>query len=63
MEVNESLLTGESDAVFKKFGDSLLSGSSIISGKCHAKVVHVGSENYASQIASEAKKPKVFTQN
>lgn len=58
VEVNESLLTGESDAVFKKVGDSLLSGSSIISGKCHAKVVHVGSENYASQIAREAKKAK-----
>lgn len=58
VEVNESLLTGESDAVFKKAGDSLLSGSSIISGKCRAKVVHVGSENYASQIAKEAKKAK-----
>ena len=58
VEVNESLLTGESDAVFKKAGDALLSGSSIISGKCRAKVVHVGSENYASQIAREAKKAK-----
>ncbi len=58
VEVNESLLTGESDAVFKKSGDSLLSGSSIISGRCRAKVIHVGSDNYASQIAREAKKVK-----
>ncbi len=58
VEVNESLLTGESDAVCKKAGDSLLSGSSIISGKCRAKVIHVGSDNYASQIAKEAKKSK-----
>lgn len=58
VEVNESLLTGESEAVFKKAGDFLLSGSSIISGKCRAKVIHIGSENYASQIAKEAKKTK-----
>lgn len=57
-EVNESLLTGESDAVSKKIGDTLLSGSSIISGKCRAKVIHVGSDNYAAKIAGEAKKLK-----
>lgn len=58
VEVNESLLTGESDAVSKSVGDTLLSGSSIISGKCRAKVIHVGADNYASQIANEAKKLK-----
>ncbi len=58
VEVNESLLTGESDAVQKTVGDQLLSGSSIISGKCRAKVIHVGSDNYASKIAKEAKKSK-----
>lgn len=58
VEVNESLLTGESDAVFKQAGDSLLSGSSVISGKCRAKVIHVGSDNYASKIAKEAKKTR-----
>lgn len=61
VEVNESLLTGESDAVLKKAGDSLLSGSSIISGKCRAKVIHVGSENYAAKIAKEAKKSKAIS--
>ena len=32
MEVNESLLTGESDAVLKEAGSELYSGSSVISG-------------------------------
>ena len=54
-EVNESLLTGESDAVPKKAGDMLLSGSFIVSGACHAQVEHVGQENYAETIAEGAK--------
>lgn len=58
LEVNESLLTGESDPIIKKEGDSLLSGSSVISGKCQAKVVHTGSENYVSKIADEVKNLK-----
>ena len=37
-EVNESLLTGESDPINKGVGDHLLSGSSIISGKCFVRV-------------------------
>lgn len=41
VEVNESLLTGESDAIVKHAGDTLLSGSSVISGKCYARVTHV----------------------
>ena len=41
-EVNESLLTGESDPINKSVGDHLLSGSSIISGKCFVRVEHVG---------------------
>lgn len=54
-EVNESLLTGESDPVVKKPGDLLFSGSFIVSGNCHARVEHVGTENYASQITNHAK--------
>lgn len=54
-EVNESLLTGESDPVVKKPGDLLFSGSFIVSGDCHARVEHVGAENYASQITNHAK--------
>ena len=37
VEVNESYITGESDTVFKKKGDLLLSGSYIVSGKCVRK--------------------------
>ncbi len=54
-EVNESLLTGESEPVLKRPGDHLLSGSFIISGNCHARVEHVGKDNYAAQITDNAK--------
>lgn len=55
-EVNESLLTGESDPVLKPEGSHLLSGSFIVSGRCQACVEHVGVENYAAAIAREAKR-------
>ena len=54
-DVNESLLTGESDAIHKTSGDMMLSGSFVVSGKCYAKVEHIGEENYASSISAEAK--------
>ena len=57
-EVNESLLTGEADPVVKNAGDGLLSGSFITSGKCFARVIHVGADNYAAKLAHEAKKYK-----
>ena len=53
--VNESLLTGEEEAISKKKGDDLLSGSFIMSGSCLAEAIHVGKDNYASQISLEAK--------
>lgn len=58
VEVNESLLTGESDAILKTKGSELYSGSFVVSGKCYAKVTHVGSENYAVKLTEEAKKTK-----
>ena len=58
VEVNESLLTGEADPIAKNVGDQMLSGSFVISGKCYARVEHVGSENYATRIALQAKKIK-----
>jgi cation-transporting ATPase E len=54
-EVNESLITGESDPVPKGPGDALLSGSFLVSGNCAAQVEHVGKENYANRIAGDAK--------
>ncbi|HCU55919.1 MAG TPA: ATPase P [Clostridiales bacterium] len=55
VEVNESMITGESDPVYKKDGEDLKSGSFIVSGKCSARVVHVGAENYAHKIAAGAR--------
>ena len=58
LEVNESLLTGESDAVLKEKGSKLYSGSSVISGKAYARITHIGNENYAAKLANEVKKEK-----
>lgn len=54
-EVNESLLTGESDPVLKKAGDELHSGSILVSGTVKARVTKIGSESYANQIIQGAK--------
>lgn len=58
LEMNESLLTGESDAIIKKKENILLSGSFVISGKALAKVVHAGSDNYATKLINEVKAEK-----
>ena len=58
IEVNESLITGESDSIKKKKGDELLSGSFIVSGNALAQVIHVGKDNYVSQISNAAKYKK-----
>lgn len=55
VEVNESCITGESDLIYKQKGDMLLSGSYVVSGKCKARVEHVGLENYSSKISNGAK--------
>ncbi len=55
VEVNESLLTGESLPVKKKKGDTLLGGSFISSGTCKAKVNKIGDDNYISQLSVKAK--------
>ncbi len=55
---NESLLTGESDLIRKRPGDKLMSGSFVNAGTVHARVEHVGAENYAAKISAEAKQHK-----
>ena len=58
VEVNESLLTGESDNLPKNVGDELFSGSFVTSGEASCQIIHVGKDNYAAQITSEAKEFK-----
>ena len=55
VQVNESFITGEPDSIYKKEGDRILSGSYIVSGKCIAKVEHIGEDNYTAKISSGAK--------
>ena len=56
VEVNESLLTGESVPIKKTVGDNLLSGSFISSGNCYVKSEKVGKDNYVETLTSKAKK-------
>ena len=58
IEVNEALITGEPDAIVKKCGDELLSGSFVVSGTAKVRVKHVGKDNYAARITADAKKQK-----
>ncbi len=58
VEVNESLLTGESDNLPKNVGDELFSGSFVTAGEACCQIIHVGKDNYAAQITSEAKEFK-----
>ena len=57
-EVNEAMLTGESDLVQKEVEAVLLSGSFLASGSVLAKVNHVGADNYAAKLMLEAKTVK-----
>ncbi len=55
IEVNESLITGEPDAILKSVGDDVTSGSFVVSGKAKVQVVHVGVDNFAAKISAGAK--------
>ena len=63
IEVNESLLTGESVPVKKNKGDLLLCGSFLVSGKCFTRVEKVGKDNYIQTIAAKAKEFKAPSSN
>ncbi len=56
VQVNESLVTGESDEITKRAGDSLLSGSFIVSGVCRARLDKVGHDSFVSKLTLDAKK-------
>ena len=59
--MNESLLTGESDAIPKIKDDEVLSGSFVDSGSLVYRATHVGMESFASRINDEAKFVKAIT--
>ena len=63
VQVNESLLTGEADEISKKTGDSLMSGSFIVSGSCYARLEKVGKDSYISRLTLEAKAEKTREQS
>lgn len=56
LEIDEALLTGESEPVLKSPGDEVLSGSAVIAGTGRVQVTKVGAENYAAQLAEEARR-------
>ncbi|CCV65315.1 H+ transporting pump, P-type ATPase [Paracholeplasma brassicae] len=58
IEVNESLLTGESDPIIKRPGDELFSGSFVVSGNCLAQVSAVGKDVFVEKLTKQAKKYK-----
>ena len=56
LEINESLLTGESDPVRKDIGDRGLSGSFVAAGSGRYRVTEVGGDAYTVKLALEAKR-------
>ena len=56
LEIDESLLTGESDPVVKDPGDPLMSGSFVVAGSGRAQVNQIGAESYAARLAEEARR-------
>lgn len=56
LEVNESLLTGESDLIHKTVGDDILSGSFCVSGSGYYEATQVGEASYANRLSSSARK-------
>ncbi|MEU2268757.1 HAD-IC family P-type ATPase [Streptomyces olindensis] len=54
LEIDESLLTGEADPVFKRPGDQVMSGSFVVAGGGAFQATKVGREAYAAQLAEEA---------
>jgi cation-transporting P-type ATPase E len=58
LEIDESLLTGESDPVAKTPGDDVRSGSIVVAGHGRFQATAVGAQAYATQLAAEAKQTR-----
>lgn len=59
LEIDESMLTGESDPIYKRKDDEILSGSFAVAGEGYMKVTKVGANTYSSKLADEARKFKI----
>ena len=57
LEIDESLLSGESEPVAKHVGHRARSGSIVVAGRGRFQATAVGAEAYAAKLATEAKKP------
>ncbi len=60
LEVDESLISGESDTVLKQKNDNLYSGSFVVSNEAYVQVMHVASDNYSTKLMHEAKLMKRY---
>ena len=60
IEVDESLLTGESDNIFKTTSDKVMSGSNVVSGSCLVLAVAVGEDSYINKLAKSTKEFKKY---
>ncbi len=55
LEVDESMLTGESNPIRKATGDEILSGAMVVAGQASYRVTRVGADSYAQRVTAEAK--------
>ena len=60
IEVDESLLTGESDHIFKTTNDKVMSGSNVVSGSCLVRAIAVGEDSYINKLAKSTKEFKKY---
>ena len=60
IEVDESLLTGESDNIFKTAGDKVMSGSNVVRGSCLVRTIAVGEDSYINKLAKSTKEFKKY---
>jgi cation-transporting ATPase E len=56
LQIDESMLTGESDPVEKQPADEALSGAVVVAGEGTAQAIRVGADSYANHFAGEAKR-------